>query len=80
MKNPARINPPAARATSKITTPVAFSPRKGESAAAPVRVAVGEGVCTVVFSAVGDGVNVPVGGGEGVAGGGTGVSLAGGVT
>ena len=80
MKNPATINPPAARATNKISMPVSSPPAKGDSAAGSAGVAVGDGACAAALSSVGDGVKVAAGSGVGVAGGGMGVSVAGGVT
>ena len=80
MNNPVTINPPAVTKTSKISVPIPSSPAKGDAAIGFTRVAVGDGVSAVGLFSVGDGARVAVGSRVDVAGGGTGVSVAGGVT
>ena len=60
--------------------PIARLPAKGDAAAGWVGVAVGDDNCAAALSTIGDGASVVVEGEVGVAGGGMGVSVAGGVT
>jgi len=80
VKYPATINPNPARATPKITMARVFLPAKVDAATGAVWVAVGDGACTAGLSTEGDGARVAVGCNVFVAGGGIGVSVAGGCT
>ena len=80
IKYPAAIKPPAARATNKITMPIARLPAKGDAFTGSVGVAVGDDNFAAALSTIGDGARVAVEGEVSVAVGGMGVSEAGGVT
>jgi hypothetical protein len=80
MRIAAAIKPPTTSVTNKSTRPVVLLLAKGDAASDSVGVGVGVGPCAAALSSVGEGARVAVGRDVGVAGGGTGVSVAGGVT
>ena len=81
MKNPATNNPPAIRATTRITAPTAVPPPNRDPAADRAGDSVVAVTCVVALCVWVDNTGVLVGGTlVSVAGGGTGVSVAGGVT